>query len=149
MDGTDEEDNIIDLFAKEHFEAHRLLALENPNNEKLIYAWWMMSHVTSKNQDRYEITAEEYEEVKVLYSKTLSQKMSGENNMWYDVHMYGEDNPFYGKKHTEESRKKMSEAKKDIYFGKDNPFYGKHHTEETIEIIRAKNIGRKYSLESK
>ena len=33
MGGTDEKDNLIDLFAREHFEAHRLLALENPENE--------------------------------------------------------------------------------------------------------------------
>ena len=39
MDGGDEEENLIDLFAREHFEAHRLLALENPDNDKLVYAW--------------------------------------------------------------------------------------------------------------
>ena len=33
--GDDNEDNLIDLFAKEHFEAHRLLALENPDNKQL------------------------------------------------------------------------------------------------------------------
>ena len=29
MDGTDDEDKLIDLYAKEHFIAHKLLALEN------------------------------------------------------------------------------------------------------------------------
>ena len=38
LDGTDEEDNLIDLFAKEHYEAHKLLALENPEVYSLQYA---------------------------------------------------------------------------------------------------------------
>ena len=44
LDGTDEEDNLIDLFAKEHYEAHKLLALENPEIYSIQYAWNMMSH---------------------------------------------------------------------------------------------------------
>lgn len=35
LGGTDEENNLIDLFAREHFIAHKLLALENPKNYKL------------------------------------------------------------------------------------------------------------------
>ena len=30
--GTNDKNNLIDLFAKEHFIAHKLLALENPDN---------------------------------------------------------------------------------------------------------------------
>ena len=35
----------------------------------------------------------------------------GENNYFYGIHMYGSENPFYGKKHTKESKRKMSEAR--------------------------------------
>ena len=38
----------------------------------------------------------------------------------------GENNPMYGKRHSEESKKKMSEAKKCRYTGENNPAYGKH-----------------------
>ena len=38
----------------------------------------------------------------------------------------GENNPMYGKHHTEEARKKISEANK----GENNPMYGKHLSEE-------------------
>lgn len=34
-------------------------------------------------------------------------------------------------------------------FGKDNPFYGKHHSEVTKRIISEKNLGRKASKEEK
>jgi group I intron endonuclease len=42
----------------------------------------------------------------------------------------GENNPFYGKKHTKESLEKMSENHIDVN-GEKNPMYGKNHTEET------------------
>lgn len=48
---------------------------------------------------------------------------------------YGENNGFYGKKHTEETLKIMSEKKKDLYNGEKNPFYGKQHTEESKKIM--------------
>lgn len=55
------------------------------------------------------------------------------NHPMYNVHRYGEDNPFYGKHHSEESRRKMSEACEGLYVGEKNPMYGKQHTEETRE----------------
>ena len=42
--GSNDESNLIDLFGREHFEAHRLLAEENPNNKNIQYAWWSMAH---------------------------------------------------------------------------------------------------------
>lgn len=39
MGGWDEEENIIDLYAKEHFIAHKLLAEENPGNYKVFRAY--------------------------------------------------------------------------------------------------------------
>lgn len=130
--GTDDEDNLIDLFAREHFEAHRLLALENPDNEKLMYAWWMMSHAKSKNQDRYEVTAEEYEEARIEFGRA----MSGELNPMYGKR--GENNPNYGRHHSEEAKKKMSESLKGKMTGENAPMYGKHRSEETKRKISCK-----------
>lgn len=63
--------------------------------------------------------------------------------------LYGEKNPFYGKSHTEETREKISKAKRGRKYtpeqieacrkrnsGENNPFYGKKHTEETKLKIR-------------
>ena len=46
--------------------------------------------------------------------KQKSENMKGKNNYFYDVHMFGEDNPFYGKHHTEESKRKMKESRKNV-----------------------------------
>lgn len=38
---------------------------------------------------------------------------------------------FRGKHHSEETKEKLSEARKGKYMGEDNPMYGKHHTEKS------------------
>lgn len=43
----------------------------------------------------------------------------------------GEDNPWWGRTHTEETKRKQSAAKKGKYDGKNNPMFGRHHSEET------------------
>lgn len=47
----------------------------------------------------------------------------------------GEGNPFYGKHHTEETKKIISEKRKNKYSGNNHPFYGKHHNAESLELI--------------
>jgi group I intron endonuclease len=55
----------------------------------------------------------------------------------YNLSLGGSSNAGY--KHSEESRQKMSEAKK----GKNNPSYGKHHSEETKKKMREAHKGDK------
>ena len=97
---------------------------------------------------------------------------SGINNPCYNN---PNANPFYGKKHTqetkniiskknkgkippnkgkkllsEETRKKMSEsAKRRMSIPENNPMYGKHWDEEHKQINREKHLGKRHSEESK
>lgn len=129
--GTDDKDNLIDLFADEHFIAHKLLALENPDNDKLIYAWWCMAHFISDNQNREEISPDEYALARKAFSETHSKMISGENH------------PLYGKHRTEEEKIKMSINRKGKCVGCDNPNYGKHFSEETRRKQSESKIGDK------
>lgn len=52
----------------------------------------------------------------------------------------GEGNSFYGKKHSDESKQKMSENSNNK--GENNPFYGKNHNEETKKQIADKLINK-------
>lgn len=54
------------------------------------------------------------------------------------VSRYGEDNPFYGRHHNEETRRLMSKNHCNQN-GEDNSFYGKHHSEESKQKIREAN----------
>lgn len=56
--------------------------------------------------------------------------------------MVGENNPFYGKHHSEETRKMMSEHNSRYMLGK-------HHSEETKQKIREKNLGKYVSDETR
>lgn len=91
------------------------------------------------------------------HKKRLSESMKGKYT--------GRNNPFYGKKHSEESKRKMSEAgggkhpsdetrrkmsesqkgEKNHNWGKtgeNNPRYGKKHSEETIRKLSESMIGK-------
>lgn len=93
--GSNNEENLIDLYAKEHFIAHKLLALENPENINLIRAYNIMAFTKNDSEERYELTPEEYEEVKQTYSKALKEFYKDKTN-----------HPCYGK-HISEERKQL------------------------------------------
>lgn len=121
--GSNEESNLIDLFAQEHYEAHRLLALENPSNKHIQYAWWNMAHCGGRNcQDRYILTKDEYEEARITHSKNMS----------------GKNNPNYGRKHTEEAKARISEARKNGT----GYWKNKHLTEETKMKLSKNHKGK-------
>ena len=60
MGGSNDDSNLIDLYAREHFEAHRLLAIENKDKHELTYAYHLMTTVANKYENRYVATPEEY-----------------------------------------------------------------------------------------
>lgn len=127
MNGSNSKDNLIDLYAREHFIAHKLLAEENPQNYQLKYAYWNMCQCTGRDgQDKYIPTPEEYEEARIFCHEAMS----------------GENHPMYGKHHTQESRKKMSISKKDMYNGENNPFFRKKHSQENIEKMKGTHSGK-------
>lgn len=49
----------------------------------------------------------------------------------------GKNNPFYGRKHSEETKRIIKE-RTPRFFGRNNPFYGKTHDDKTRRIIKMK-----------
>lgn len=94
--------NVIWLYPREHFIAHKLLAEENPNDIKLVCAYSMMAFPKSKTQTRYELTPDEYEEARIFCNtvqSTLKKGVSSRGSGWH---------------HTEETRKKQSKSRKGV-----------------------------------
>ena len=136
MNGSDDEINLIDLYAREHYEAHRLLAEENPDNQKLVFAWWIMSTNSSSTDGRYKLTSEEYEAAKVALSVAQSKT---KKELFKDK----ENHPMFGKSHSKEAKQKMSNAKK----GKPSTNKGKSLSESQKKMLIDSRIGSKWSKE--
>jgi hypothetical protein len=115
----DSKDNLVLLTGREHYLCHYILTKIYPNNDKLHYAFHMM-HVTSNNQSRYfnsygyEISKKKRAEMQrqkwILDNPNNYRDISGKNNPMYGSNRIGETNPFFGKKHSEETKLKISLA---------------------------------------
>lgn len=62
------------------------------------------------------------------------------------VRKFGADNQFFGKHHTEETRKKMRERHPDMS-GSKNPFYNKRHSDESIMLFS--ELGKQRAADGK
>jgi len=100
LGGADDKSNLVDLTAREHFVCHWLLTKMTTGEDhyKMLNALRMM-RAEKSGQHRYEtsITSKVYESIKQEYAQLQSIKFSGEGN------------PMWGKTHTEEARRAISE----------------------------------------
>jgi len=103
LGGADTADNLVNLTAREHFVCHWLLTKMTAGEDryKMINALRMM-RAEKEGQQRYAtaITSRVYESIKQEYAELQSILRSGEGN------------GFYGKTHTVEARRRISEANK-------------------------------------
>lgn len=123
--------NLIWLYPKEHFIAHKLLAEENPDNISLQYSFGAMSSSNRGLRD-YNLTPEEYDLTRKAYSIANSKRMSGKGN------------PMYGKSAIKGKHIHSDKFKKDLsarVSGKNNPMYGKSFLDKMSddEITNYKN----------
>lgn len=131
LGGTDIPENLIQLTAREHFICHILLTKFTTGRDriKMVRAAIMMKSSNEK-QRRY-FNSRLYEAVRIEFSKQQSLAMKGENN------------PYFGKKHSTEIRQKMSESKK----GKSNNSWNTGLTKDTSEKL--KEVGANISKAKK
>lgn len=65
-----------------------------------------------------------------IFSKETKNKMS--------IAQSGKNNGFYGKRHSDETKNKISLKRTGIYVGKNNPMFNKHHSIETKKEMSLK-----------
>lgn len=69
------DENIIWLYPEEHYTAHKLLALENPENDSLVSAWSMMAFPKGSTQRNFKISEDDYNQIKTTIAKLRSKKI--------------------------------------------------------------------------
>ncbi len=111
-DLEDNKNNQVLLTLEEHFRCHELLTLftEGIQKSKMLYAWNIMKNKTN-------LTGLDYNVIRKEFIDECRVRNSGENNPMYGK--IGIDNPLFGRKHTEETKQKISKGNK-----------GKKRTEE-------------------
>lgn len=125
LGGSNKKENIVALTAREHFICHRLLVKMTVGRDKMkmSYAIRCLINRKNKHQQRYKISSRMYASIISTTKSSISQFQTGENN------------PYYGKKHSTEVRDKMR-AKRAL---QNPPLLGKKHSAETKEKIRMAN----------
>ena len=136
---------------------------ELPENRPLLMkreAYWVKYYDTYENKNHYNLTpGGDFNPAKLPEVRAkISKAVSGENNSMYGKR--GKDHPAFGRKHTQETREKISKAKsgrklsqktKDklskANYGENNPFFGHKHTPEARKkISKARNTSGYYRV---
>lgn len=122
--GSNKKSNLVLLTPREHFLCHLLLPkmmIDPVKTGKMVYAFFRMKH-KHKNSKLFD-----------RFRSAYGSLTAGENNPFYGKTHTAETKQKIsrlGKYHTLESRKQMSEVKKGTGIGKDNPMFGKVHPQE-------------------
>lgn len=74
-----------------------------------------------------------------FYGKSHSEEFKKQLSNDRKYKYLGCNNPFYGKTHSEKTKSEISKSLNGVYVGTKNPFYGKKHNEKTIEKLRIKS----------
>ena len=109
LGGTDDPNNLVKLTAREHYICHLLLPkmTSGVSYQKMVYAYTIMSGRRLYNSKKYNFYRTEY-------AKINSELRSGEGNGMFGANRKGEKNTFFGRKHSDETKRKISEKKKGV-----------------------------------
>lgn len=137
MGGTNDEKNLVDLTAREHFIVHKLLCEIYPDNDKLFFAYRIMAVMNSDSQQRdYNISSREFSYIRELSSKIISKQNKG-RTAWNK----GKTNIY-----SAETIRKISDTLKGNVpwnKGKTNIY-----SNETIELMKQSALTKKISVET-
>jgi hypothetical protein len=135
MGGDNSKLNLVDLTAREHFIAHKLLCEIYPNTDKLQYALWMMINCKTSNRT-YKISSREYAAAKKFVASQMSLKMKDVPKS--EEHRRKNSQSKIGKLKSAATCKKMSDS-----------FKGRKFSDETRNKLSIANTGNTHSSETR
>lgn len=115
LGGEDKKENLVFLTAKEHFICHLLLTKMVRDENDIFKMYCALQRFRHGNKGSF------YSRGYIKYAEELRVRRS--------KRMKGIQNPFYGKKHSDEFKEKQRNQTKK--FKENNSFYGKSHNEKT------------------
>ena len=142
LGGKNTKDNLAKLTPEEHYLAHQLLVKIYPDSKKLIFAAHMMTVgiPSSRNNKSYGwLRRKMSESSKGSGNSMFGKKLTSERKR--KSALFGEQNPMFGKHHSEETKKKISEKNKGGpgLVGDENGMFGKQHSKKTKQKISQNN----------
>ena len=137
MGGNDQVSNLVELTAREHYICHLLLPkmTDGEDRYKMIYAYTIMSGRKIYGSRKYAFYREEY-------AKINSELRSGSGNGMWGVDRSGEKNTFYGKTHSDETKRKISESQKRRKIERPESFKTYERTAEHKKAVGASTKSR-------
>lgn len=137
LGGDNRLSNLVKLTYREHYLCHYLLTkmcIDPDHRKSMAYAFFKMA-----GQGNGKAKRGINSKLHAILRKTLVENyLTGENNPFYGKGFWGKENHFFGKKHTEDSKKKIRESLVGKNIGESNHFFGKSHSEETKLLLRKK-----------
>lgn len=106
--GTNDKSNLVKLTPREHLIAHLLLYRIQTDKRKRFQMLTAVIMMKGKCEN-----SRLYEKARKEFIETHRENISGKNHPMYGKSRKGIENPFYGKTHNEETRKRLSEYSKD------------------------------------
>ena len=124
LGGLDAKENIVFLTGKEHLICHLLLTKMHVGKDKnkMVHAAWAMATLENEHQQRYKINSRIYEVIRKQYAEIRSKQLLGKP----------------GRKHSEETKKKLSESR----LGKKAGPMSEESKKRLSESLKGKNLGK-------
>jgi len=148
MGGDNSKLNLVNLTAREHFIAHKLLCKLYPTNKGIQLALWaMVVYKSKKNQRTYKISSREYQSIRETASSVMREIKTGGKTPHSEETKLKIKIALTGKKKTSDHTKKVWETRNrngnNIPWNKG--FTGVQIvTDATREKMRLAHLGKKY-----
>lgn len=131
----------------EHIIVANNLTQEEANNleERLIqqYETQIYGYNIRSGGTNYQHSEETKRKIGEANKKSLKGSHWSEEHRQLISQMFqGENNPFFGKKHTDKTKQIISEHRKGKCSGNEHPMYGKKHTKESLEKMSQNRQGK-------
>lgn len=143
--GNNDASNLVELTAREHFIAHKLLCKIYPNIKGIQLAFWaMVVYKSKKNQRTYKISAREYESLRLDVIEIIRDTQLNREHLPHTAETKRKiSTALKGKSKSNQHIKNMSKSLK----GKPAWNKGKTgvqtHSDETKEKMRLSHLGKK------